>query len=258
MANLGLNYALTGDPKTAYQWLSRAAAHPNASDNVQANFELVKGYIAQATPPAAPSYSQQPRQPQNGRPQVSPQQYSQQQYSQQQYSERQNTQPQNLRPQNWQPQNSRPQNSRPQNSQLQNSQQRPHQYGAYQRPVTAASSYALSGATPTRAPVNVPSQAQTSQPQETVATSRNILGRIAKNVGPKTAPRPSYAPTNAQQQPNYINNAAPSYNVAQNQAAPVEQLPQIRGGYPSPQVPYYNSEPSAQPLPQRRSPARQR
>jgi len=51
MANLGLNYALSGDPYTARQWLSRAASHPNASDGVHANLELVEGLVAQAAPP---------------------------------------------------------------------------------------------------------------------------------------------------------------------------------------------------------------
>lgn len=50
MANLGLNYALSGDPHTARQWLSRAASHPNASDSVHANLELVEGLVAQSAP----------------------------------------------------------------------------------------------------------------------------------------------------------------------------------------------------------------
>lgn len=50
MANLGLNYALSGDPHTAKTWLSRAAALPNASENVFVNLELVEALVAEAEP----------------------------------------------------------------------------------------------------------------------------------------------------------------------------------------------------------------
>jgi len=58
MANMGLNFALSGDPHTAKTWLSRAAEHPDASDTVYANLELVETLAAEAgpQPSAAPQY----------------------------------------------------------------------------------------------------------------------------------------------------------------------------------------------------------
>lgn len=41
MANLGLSYALAGDPGSAEGWLRRAASMPNASDSVRQNLMLV-------------------------------------------------------------------------------------------------------------------------------------------------------------------------------------------------------------------------
>lgn len=41
MANMGLSYALSGDSKTAEQWLRRAAADPMASQSVHQNLALV-------------------------------------------------------------------------------------------------------------------------------------------------------------------------------------------------------------------------
>ncbi len=41
MANLGLSYALSGDPSTAEGWLRRASALPNASASVRQNLVLV-------------------------------------------------------------------------------------------------------------------------------------------------------------------------------------------------------------------------
>jgi len=41
MANMGLSFALAGDAATAEQWLRRAASHPDASDNIQQNLDLV-------------------------------------------------------------------------------------------------------------------------------------------------------------------------------------------------------------------------
>ncbi len=53
MANLGLSYALSGDPRTAEQWLRRAASQPNANAGIQQNLDLVlqlQGKQAQAAP----------------------------------------------------------------------------------------------------------------------------------------------------------------------------------------------------------------
>ena len=41
MANMGLSFALGGDPATAEQWLRRAAGHPNANDSIKHNLDLV-------------------------------------------------------------------------------------------------------------------------------------------------------------------------------------------------------------------------
>jgi Flp pilus assembly protein TadD len=41
MANLGLSYALAGDPKTAETWLRRASNMPNAGANIQQNLDLI-------------------------------------------------------------------------------------------------------------------------------------------------------------------------------------------------------------------------
>lgn len=43
MANIGLSYALEGDPRTAEVWLRRAASAPNASATVRQNLSLVLG-----------------------------------------------------------------------------------------------------------------------------------------------------------------------------------------------------------------------
>lgn len=43
LANVGLSYALEGDPKTAELWLRRAASMPDASPNVRQNLALVLG-----------------------------------------------------------------------------------------------------------------------------------------------------------------------------------------------------------------------
>lgn len=41
MANMGLSFALAGDPRTAEQWLRRAVAHPDAGDGIRQNLDLV-------------------------------------------------------------------------------------------------------------------------------------------------------------------------------------------------------------------------
>jgi len=47
LANVGLSYALEGDPKTAEIWLRRAASLPGASPNVRQNLALVLGLQGQ-------------------------------------------------------------------------------------------------------------------------------------------------------------------------------------------------------------------
>jgi len=41
MANMGLSFALAGDPRTAEQWLRRASAHPDAGNSIRQNLDLV-------------------------------------------------------------------------------------------------------------------------------------------------------------------------------------------------------------------------
>ncbi len=41
MANMGLSFALAGDPRTAEQWLRQAANHPEAGDGIRQNLDLV-------------------------------------------------------------------------------------------------------------------------------------------------------------------------------------------------------------------------
>jgi len=41
MANMGLSFALAGDPATAEKWLKQAAFHPDASAGIKQNYDLV-------------------------------------------------------------------------------------------------------------------------------------------------------------------------------------------------------------------------
>ncbi len=69
MANLGLSYALAGDPKSAETWLRRANAQPGAGGHIQQNLDLVLQLQGKQvmSPPSRPAQSQ----PYNGRPQAS-------------------------------------------------------------------------------------------------------------------------------------------------------------------------------------------
>ena len=60
MANLGLSYALSGDPKTAVTWLQRAAAQPGAGAHIQQNLDLVMRLAGQQ-PANRVSQNTQPR-----------------------------------------------------------------------------------------------------------------------------------------------------------------------------------------------------
>lgn len=66
MANMGLSFALAGDPQTAEQWLRRAANHPEAGDGIRQNLDLVlhlqgksKLHTPQPAPQRAPVASRQ-------------------------------------------------------------------------------------------------------------------------------------------------------------------------------------------------------
>lgn len=58
MANLGLSYALSGDPNTAENWLSRAAAQPGASASVRQNLTLIQRLQGKQPSLAGDVYSQ--------------------------------------------------------------------------------------------------------------------------------------------------------------------------------------------------------
>lgn len=61
MANMGLSFALAGDPATAEQWLRRASSHPEAGDGIRQNLDLVLHLQGkpgvQASAPAQPATS---------------------------------------------------------------------------------------------------------------------------------------------------------------------------------------------------------
>ena len=58
MSNLGLNYALSGNAKTAHQWMSRAAALPNAPENAQTNLALIEEILQEEYGQALPQQTQ--------------------------------------------------------------------------------------------------------------------------------------------------------------------------------------------------------
>lgn len=58
MANLGLSYALSGDPNTAENWLNRAAAQPGASASVRQNLTLIQRLQGKQPHLAGDVYSQ--------------------------------------------------------------------------------------------------------------------------------------------------------------------------------------------------------
>ena len=63
MANMGLSFALAGDPRTAEQWLRRAAGHPDAGDGIRQNLDLVlqlQGKPSSALPAAPKSAARAP------------------------------------------------------------------------------------------------------------------------------------------------------------------------------------------------------
>lgn len=263
MANMGLNFALSGDPHTAHQWLSRAAAHPNASESVHANLELVESYVAQAKPQSAPQSSPYANRQPSAPAYSPPPQQRQVQHSQAQQRHVQQRQAQPYQnPQTTQRSYSHPQ--APQRAQ--------GQYGAYQNHVAAAPKAAPRNTAPQpqykpqtqqRPQAQYKPQAQPApsqykqapapQAQDPASTPQNVLSRIARNVGPKAAATPNQAQRPTPSAP-YGVAAAP-----QNQTAQTQRLPQLSGGYPAPQTPYYDNAPQQQQQTvQRRGAARQR
>ena len=183
MANMGLNFALSGDPHTAQKWLQRAAALPTASDSVYANLALVEGLVAEAGPHTpTPSYTAPNRYaPPTNRaqtPAAAPRQYGAYQT------------PQTAAPQYGAPtQRTATQTSPYGNTRRAAQTNRPSGgYPAYNNTTQQAPQFAAPQA-----------QAKATQPQslqqvptaeQPISTSADVLSRIAKNVGPKPATAP--------------------------------------------------------------------
>jgi len=89
MANMGLSFALAGDPRTAEQWLKRAASHPDAGDGIRQNYDLVlqlqgkPAHFANMQKPkaAAPRQRTQPAAPQGVQSSAAYGSYTPQQYN---------------------------------------------------------------------------------------------------------------------------------------------------------------------------------
>jgi len=56
MANMGLSFALAGDPRTAEQWLKRAASHPDAGDGIRQNYTPQQYNAPYQSPMPQPSH----------------------------------------------------------------------------------------------------------------------------------------------------------------------------------------------------------
>ncbi|MEP6343881.1 MAG: tetratricopeptide repeat protein [Maricaulaceae bacterium] len=240
MANMGLNFALSGDPHTAHQWLSRATAHPDASESVHANLELVKGYMAQVTPQSTPQPTPYANRQPSAPAYTSPSQHRQSQHPQAQQRQVQHYQNQvaaapkhaarqpNYAPApNYVPRSTALQTQqRPQTQQIPQAQYRPQAQQHEQRPLQYK-------------------QAPAAQAQVPIPTSQNVLSRIARNVGPKAAAAPNYAqrptPSASYGKPPHGPASTP-----QDQTAQTQYVPQLRGGYPAQQTPYYDNAPQQQ------------
>jgi len=65
MANMGLSFALAGDPNTAERWLRQASSHPEASDSIRQNLDLIlqlqgkPNQLASNSAPRSPATQQQ-------------------------------------------------------------------------------------------------------------------------------------------------------------------------------------------------------
>jgi len=107
------------------------------------------------------------------------------------------------------------------------------------------------------------------RPQQQAVAPEDVLSRIAKNVGPRTAPQPhssqaqnyaaqaGYAAAQNGVNPQQYYQQAPQYQ-SQQQQRPQAQPPQVQGGYPAPASPYYDGAQVIEPPLQRRTAARRR
>lgn len=259
MANMGLNFALSGDPHTAKTWLTRAAAHPDASDSIFANLDLVDSLVAEAAPlparaPAGRNQNPPTYQPYRGQAGARGQNSAQpnnpaapRQYGAYEASpsavKPSAARPSAARPSAASPNAGGPRSYGPNRSQA-NSQTR----GGY--PALQTSSPFAKPQTQAR----TASAAPATQASETVPTSQDVLARIAKNVRPKTAPpraprgyaRPNSNPNVNPNQGQYQGqNQRPGYQqYAQQQPRPQNYGPQNYGqqNY-RPQTGYANQQP---------------
>ncbi len=281
MSNLGLSYALAGDPATAETWLRRAMAQPGAGANIRQTLDLIlqiQGKSASAAGTPSPALNS----PQQGQPAQSPYQQRPQYSAQPQY------QPPAQQPRVYgQTSPDAPQGYSsykapvPSQVQSQSAYQSPAQPSAAPRTslplrtMNSSQNYAPSAATNTapayRANVSVnpgddggpktaadaaraaAAQSQ-GQPRRVIvpaneappsAEQRNILDQIAQNIGPRS--NPSAVP------PRYSERYAP-----ENMQRPAPQ----NGGYPPAAYQGYAPQPyaanTAKQEPNRRAPARRR
>ena len=277
MANVGLSFALSGDPQTAEGWLRRAVAVPGASKSVRQNLALVlqlqgktdeASKYANQAPQLRGAYKPQPQvqpQPQKQAHYTAPRQAAPQaNYSaphrpapQANYSAPRQTAPQanysSLR-QSSAPTpaaapasvSSFPASERsPFNYSLKNNYSSGAQLaGRNTQPVTASDAARLAGQQSKRGKVTIPLGASAEEP---TAQQLSVLEQISKNLGPKASSLPianSPYPQTAPQQ-SYIPSAAPESQF---------------NGYPTASangyLPY--ASPGAAQAPERREEARRR
>ena len=249
MANLGLSYALSGDPKTALSWMQRAAAQPGAGGHIQQNLDLIKRLngqqparqISQNTAPAAgypnaqpalrtaPSAAARPVASNNTARQGSPVPPRRMSYAA----------PQAQRPVPVQPQTKPNFNYSTQVYTDANSAGAPR----------SASEAALAAARARQSQPGAP-KTMTMPVQSSPEAQADVLSRISQSLATQKALPPRQVATQAAPQ--------------QQAAAQPSQYPAQQGGYypqtlyAQPQVPPSAYYPQAQPTPQRRGPARQR
>ncbi len=250
MSNLGLSYALAGDPVTAEAWLRRALAQPGANPNIEQTLSLVMQLQNKqmAGAPGPQNFASTQRQPVQDQKQVQTQRQAQNQprtYGQTQpaYSAPQAApQPVYRSAPSSQPQTQRSaaytsQTTAAHNSYKSNTQNNPG-FGY-------SSNFSVMGATDNGAPqsaadaaraaaarsqaqgrkVVIPAGADTVSPQQS-----DILSQIARNVGPRatnlapqSAPMPTAAtpqqtqPYYTPQQPNASYNSAYTQSYTQNE-----------------------------------------
>ena len=256
MANVGLSFALSGDPQTAEGWLRRAVAVPGASKSVRQNLALVL-QLQGKTDEASQYASQRP--PLRGvykpQPQAQAHYSSQRSAPPQAYTPQRAAQPQaQYAPQHQAPIASAAPSAALSGSPIPASERNSYSANNYNagtqlagrntQPMTASDAARLAAQKSSRGKVTIPLGAS---PEAPTAKQLSVLDQISKNLGPKasslpvaTSPYPQTAP-----QQNYTPSAAP---IAQLKGYPTASA----NGY----APY--ASPSAAPASERREQARRR